>query len=930
MRHSVFYPPELRRKLEHNARKIPWVKRAKQEIISAAGYWARLSDEDLWEMMFGSTISRSWMVWSNGFCPSCHTSVTMYSWEIDPFGCPWKARCPHCKELFPKNDFYAFYRSGLDRHGILDPGLADRGLLFNVEHPDPGDPRRNFGVDDGEGYVEGGNRWRFIGAYLIYGQWKGLVLGGIEKLSEAHLASGDSRYAHKAAILLDRVADLYPTFDYSRQGYAYETPGADGYVSVWHDACEETRRIAMAYDRISEALSDDTELVRFLSRKAKGFGVDNPKSSSGDIQRNIEQRILLDALASEHKIHSNYPRREIAKLVIETVLGWPGNRVDVHREIDGILGEATRVDGVSGEKGLSGYATISPSAVSEVLSLYSRLGPEFLRDALGKHPRIHNAFRFHLDTWCQQKYYPTAGDAGAFATTSTEYRGSRFARESGVQPSMFSFFWSLYELTGDTAFVQVLYHANDDSTEGLPYDLFCEDPGSFQARVQQVIDAEGAVAPSVSANKEQWHLAILRSGRGEHARDVWIDYDAGDPSQPITSAGDRPSVFARHGHADGMNMGLFAKGLDLMPDFGYPPVAFGGWDTPEATWYRMSAAHNTVVVDGQDHRLAGGTTTLWADGDVFRAVRVSCPELVQGKQYERTIVMLDSSEADSVFIDLFRVVGGTDHAKFTHSHFAELTTHGLCLQPAEDYGHSALMRNFKKDPSPRPGWYADWKVWDRHGILQHDADIHLRYTGLTQAAEVQTCEKWIVAGGLSSDQEAWIPAVMERRTSNRCVESGFLASTFVAVIEPFEGEPLTRRISRLPLETPGGDAFPEANTAVEIQHADGCSDLVISADVENPLRALPALSNGHALVQRDRGVRLEGELGMIRRNRNGQIRRVVLCHASFLSVDDVEVRLREPTDFVEIGLREGNAFVASGNTKDVHRISIKGRDILSR
>ena len=58
----------------------------------------------------------------------------------------------------------------------------------------------------------------------------------------------------------------------------------------------------------------------------------------------------------------------------------------------------------------------------------------------------------------------------------------------------------------------------------------------------------------------------------------------------------------RHSHADGMNLGLFAKGVDLMPDFGYPPVQYGGWDSPRAQWYRMSAAHNTVVVDGATWR----------------------------------------------------------------------------------------------------------------------------------------------------------------------------------------------------------------------------------------------------------------------------------------------------------------------------------------
>ena len=113
--------------------------------------------------------------------------------------------------------------------------------LFNAEHPDPADPLHRFGVDDGEGYVEGQNRWRFIGAYLVYGQWKQAVLGGIKALADAYIVTGEPVYARKAAILLDRVADLYPGFDYKTQATVYERPGAAGYVSTWHDACEETR-----------------------------------------------------------------------------------------------------------------------------------------------------------------------------------------------------------------------------------------------------------------------------------------------------------------------------------------------------------------------------------------------------------------------------------------------------------------------------------------------------------------------------------------------------------------------------------------------------------------------------------------------------------------------------------------------------------------
>jgi len=43
----------------------------------------RLSDEDLWNLMCGNTIRRSWTVWSSGYCPSCKEGVPELSCPRD-------------------------------------------------------------------------------------------------------------------------------------------------------------------------------------------------------------------------------------------------------------------------------------------------------------------------------------------------------------------------------------------------------------------------------------------------------------------------------------------------------------------------------------------------------------------------------------------------------------------------------------------------------------------------------------------------------------------------------------------------------------------------------------------------------------------------------------------------------------------------------
>lgn len=99
---------------------------------------------------------------------------------------------------------------------------------------------------------------------MIYGQWKQAVCAGIRTLAAAYVITGDPVYVHKAGILLDRVADLYPTFDHSTQSWVYDKDRTAGYVSTWYDACEETRELAMAYDQVRDGLQGDAALVAFL------------------------------------------------------------------------------------------------------------------------------------------------------------------------------------------------------------------------------------------------------------------------------------------------------------------------------------------------------------------------------------------------------------------------------------------------------------------------------------------------------------------------------------------------------------------------------------------------------------------------------------------------------------------------------------------
>lgn len=920
-RHSVFYPPALTRKARENAQRYRWAADAQKQIVANAQPWMKLSDDQLWSLMFGNTIKRAWQVWSNGFCPACKKNVPMYSWVMDALNHPWKTGCPHCKEWFPKNDFGKFYRSGLDERGVFDPKRADRALLFNTKHPDPKDPLHTFGVDDGEGYVEGDHRWRFIGAYLIFGQWKQGIVNGIRNLAAAYVVTGDTTCAHKAGVLLDRVADLYPTMDFGKEGVMYEGAPRSGYVSTWHDACEETREMALAYDMVREELAHDTDLDAFLAQKAKEAHVAHPKTTCQDVLNNIEERILRDALNNPDKIYSNYPRTEYAVATLSAVLDWPQNRNHVLQIIDPMLELATAIDGVTGEKGLTGYSSFTIQGLAEFLCQFSRIEPGFLKNTFQRHPGLKQTWRFFLDTWCNQQYYPLIGDTSAFARRTEQYAGVTLSLSAGsgsiftfsLAPSMYDFLWQLYEITGDVGYVQALYHGNGKTVKGLPHDLFAENPDAFQEAVQKVIAHEGADIASRSVNKTQWHLALLRSGKGPESRTLWVDYDSG----------------GYHAHADGMNIGLFAKGLDLLPDFGYPPVQFGGWAAPRSVWYTMTAAHNTVTVDGKNQRnragarteragyegLPAGKTTLWADGTQFRAVCASGPEMIEGDRFERTVAMVDVSESDFYVLDVFRVTGGTDHARFLRSHFGTITTQGLKLSPAPDYGHDTQMRHFQEDPSPKPGWSVDWKIEDRFHYLPTGSDVHLRYTDLTTDAHASTAESWISPVGFSDVDEAWIPTVMVRRQA----QNAPLSSTFTGILEPYERVPFLTGIRRLSLKTANGQPASDSEVAVEIRLADGRSDLLLATE-----------GAAVELEQNNRKVQTDSKLCLIRRNASGDVTDIALCRGRSLRVGNLELRLKRPVDCLEMEITREGVSIQRGSPTDIQAITRGGKALLMK
>lgn len=813
--HSAFFSDRIITLLRDNQKTNEAAKDQAAEFISSAQSWKDMDYNELRGLVFSPSLKRSWFVRSDGDCPACGQSVPMYNWIYDPFNIPWKMKCPHCSALFPKNDFQKYYESGLDESGFFYHEKADRTLLV-------GDNDTCFGVDDGNGwYDDNGRRYMFIGAYLSHARWKAQVKDGAHKLSFSYVLSGNKEYAYRTAILLDAIAEFWPDFDFYTQGIMYEQEfKSNGYVNYWVDSNREARTFALAYDQVFDALAEDTGFEAVVGRNFSEFS------------RRVEERILQDSLDNIKKINTNPPETPQTIAIIKSVLNY--DKDEINSYIDDLITQATAVDGLSGESGLGGYAAISPRAVADLLCLFSNTSENFLEETLKKHPQIHKTYRFHIDTWYDSKYYPGVGDSSYFASQYDKYTGL-FSLHAPLTSCLHrSREWlavKLSEFFSDPDIAKTICNSYDKKDGFFNHDLYMDNPSEYDRMLNNIIRETGSDFRQSSINYDHWRISILHSNSGNDKTMVAMPYDSGK----------------NHSHNDALSLHVFSRGFNVTPDYGYPAVNHGGWNTKEALWYKHPAAHNQVVVDGKRHvnmppNVAGvfhrypehGQNIMFCDGSFVKATYNSAPEYNDIERNERLAAIIETSDGENYILDISRTVGGNEHTRFLHGTYSELKTTGLTTAKSDDYyPHDTIMRNFMIDDLPDDAWNACFRSFaDKdHSPLENEA--FMKYTGLTPGAAAGTCESWVDVTRMSmmlkdrkGSSSAWIPTIFEKLDGP--------ATQFTGLLEVYEKQPIISSSRKLSIT---GSDFTEA---VEVILTDGTTDVILVNDpMNNEILTLP-------------------------------------------------------------------------------------------
>jgi hypothetical protein len=308
-RYGGAYTAERVTNLRNNCSKYDWARQQQSAAVKHAKPWVAMSDNELWSMVPGQDLPRCIDVTLDrlnsqakpGGCLVCGAKIFRfgnYPYNPDFVNRPWKLTCPSCGAVFPTNDFGKYYQSGIDEKGLFNPAKADKSLLYNTDHPDPKDPLHKFGVDDGFGYIDhDGHPHRFIG-YYSWKYWR-YLLGGVSALADAYLYTGDKQYAHKAAIVLDRIADVYPDMDwkpYSDKGWFHSDGGSGlGKIegSIWETGL--VQELADNYDKILSGTENDPELYTFLNQQSKKYRLPTAKGSRAQFVANVDNGILRTA-----------------------------------------------------------------------------------------------------------------------------------------------------------------------------------------------------------------------------------------------------------------------------------------------------------------------------------------------------------------------------------------------------------------------------------------------------------------------------------------------------------------------------------------------------------------------------------------------------------------------------------------------------------
>ena len=898
-RGPTYYTYEKRENAQNNAKTYSWAKAQKDAAVKIADRY--LGNEDLlWELIPQEGLPRAMAV---GYvndpemynCRYCGVNIrqkySMMPYTVNALAHPWKIQCPDCKRQFPSNDFGSFYKLGIDENGNFSHKLAheknaeliangEEGYLVNKLYPEiggenhpetvkftEGETTLGWGVDDGFGYETGRvydngveETHTYIAFYNHCAIWMGptmtqypssLVGGGIAALRDAYIYTGDAKYGRLGAMLIDRVADVYPEYSLPQYG---RLRGTNRQYSNSHGMSDEgkaigriwetdlARSIALSYDAFWPMMEDE-QVIKFLSGKAAKYNLENPKTDAALIRGNCEDGILRSIFegCKTADIYGNFGMHQAALAAAAVILD---SQPETKEWIDWIMQDGVKTVGknTGGNVASYFYSNVDRDGHADESSPeYNSLGvsrtlefAEFLYGYDGyteadlyANPRFLKMMKAQGDIIMTSNTAPQIGDAASAAAIATNFTPENMLKE--------------YIRTGDIELGQLAYFANGNSTDGMHADIFTKNPENVGKEIQKIIDTYGEYDFGKTINLTGYGLATLRDGK--LYKDAITTSGANTDTQRafwIYYGGARTS----HRHYDALNLGIEAFGLNFAPDLGYPEDT--GANRNRTMWISNTISHNTVVVDTKKQKdLSYAEKPLhFDDGGMVKLSDIDASSVYDATDiYRRTVVMVKLSDNESYGVDFFRVKGGDDHIYSFHALSEEVTLPDETLiaqetgsyagenvewgdeSTAYDNGFSWLD-NVRRVENPSSGFTADFRIKDYHGTLRTKPNLGLKFTMLNDFDLTEVA----IANGMAPRTKKNLVAgidgfeyILARRTGED------LDSLFTTVYEPYKDSSKIASIEAVSVVGDGTETSDDVAKAVRIKSSGGRIDYIVYA-----------------------------------------------------------------------------------------------------
>ena len=816
--------------MRHNGLNYSWGQQVRASAISAAAWWVARSDDALWHMIPGQEVPRCVDVtWDYNYpsqprlgCLNCGDAIHAYGnypYTPDHVNKPWKLTCPSCAAVFPTNDFGAYYQSGIGPNGQFNPALANRALLFNAAYPNPSHPLHKYGVDDGYGYIDSNGRaHKFIG-YYTWQYWRYLV-DGVGRLSNAYMMTGDKLYARKAAIMLDRIADVYPAMDWNKYavlGWYHSDGGSKlGKIEgrIWET--QNTQYLSRYFDRIISGTVDNPELYTFLAQKRTQYTLPGNKGTRQDFVNNFDTNFLqVSATAIQAKrIWGNEGMHQLSMTMAAMALN---TEPKTSQWLDWVFSPTggtfpnTLVnlfdhDGMADEGGPH-YCYLWPSKVQVIAELIEGYAPYTNNVISRDYPWTRNVFRAAWRTQILNSFTPNIGDSGRTGLLSL-----------GFSPSMLA---AGFQMFGDPVAARYAWEANGMYHGTLLMDLGQPTPDTMNLALRDAAINYPA-EQRFGENMTGYGLASFEFGTNRLGKALWMYYGR--------STG--------HGHRDRLNFGIHAFGVDLAPDLGYPEY-MNSTHQHTVSWVKQTISHNTVLVNKLPQNTNWtGYPRFYTTGPGFGAVEVESNNAYNAaSEYVRTMAFTEVTPGGNAYaVDFFRVTGGDEHLMSFHGPPGTVIASGITFTPQPTgtyagpsvaYGTTgssiptgfSFLKNVSRAANPPAKFTLDWKAQTGYrGVLATD-NIHLRMHSLTQTSDVA------LADGIPPQNYSDNPASIRYALLNR-VKSGSAAhkSQFVSVYEPWKGTPFINNVERCAVT----GNFTDDVIAIKVTLAGGITDYFIS------------------------------------------------------------------------------------------------------